>query len=71
MKRDYKNKRMRAAPVNKREDQSGKPEDKIKIFLSGIHREEAERIARLMNISLEELIQRYIAQMVADRRWPV
>ena len=70
MKNQYKNKRIRAAPVDRSAPQKGRPEDKIKIYLSGPHRERAEKIAANMQISIEELIQRYISQMVADNRWP-
>jgi len=72
MKKTYKNRAMRTE-VNeplKRDSTKGKDQDKIKIYLGGPHREAAERIAKRMNLSLEELIQRYISQMVADNRWP-
>ena len=70
MKKDYKNKAMRSAPVNRSTPQKGNAKDKIKIFLSGPHRERAEKIADKMGVSLEVLIERYISQMVADNRWP-
>ena len=70
MKKDYKNRAVRAAPVNRAKPQAGDPKDRIKIYLSGPHRAQAEKIAAKLNISLEALIERYISQMVADRRWP-
>ena len=70
MKKTYKNRAMRSAPVDRAKPAAGKAEDKIKIYLGPPHREVAEKIAKDMQISLEELIQRYIAQMLADRRWP-
>jgi len=70
MKKNYKNRAMRSAPVDRSVPQTGDPKDKIKIYLSGPHRERAEKIAANMQISIEELIQRYISQMVADNRWP-
>tara|TARA_A100000172_G_C2987781_1_gene91673 strand:- start:165 stop:380 length:216 start_codon:yes stop_codon:yes gene_type:complete len=70
MKKNYKNRAMRSAPVDRSVPQAGKPEDRIKIYLSGPHRERAEKIAEKMQMSIEDLIQRYISQMVADNRWP-
>ena len=72
MKKNYKNRAMRteANEPLKRDSAKGKDQDKIKIYLGGPHRDAAERIAKRMNLSLEELIQRYISQMVADNRWP-
>ena len=72
MKKNYKNRAMRteANELLKRDSAKGKDQDKIKIYLGGPHRDAAERIAKRMNLSLEELIQRYISQMVADNRWP-
>jgi len=70
MKKTYKNRAMRSAPVDRAKPAAGKAEDRIKIYLGRPHREVAEKIAKDMEISLEELIQRYIAQMLADRRWP-
>ena len=70
MKKDYKNRAMRSAPVDRKKPKAGKAEDRIKIYLGGSHREEAEKIAAKMGVSLESLIERYICQMVADRRWP-
>ena len=70
MKKTYKNRAMRSAPVDRTKPAAGKAEDKIKIYLGPPHREIAEKIAKDMQISLEELIQRYISQMLADRRWP-
>lgn len=70
MKKTYKNRAMRSAPVDRAKPAAGKAEDKIKIYLGPPHREVAEKIAIDMQISLEELIQRYISQMLADRRWP-
>lgn len=70
MKKTYKNRAMRSAPVDRAKPAAGKAEDRIKIYLGPPHREVAEKIAKDMQISLEELIQRYICQMLADRRWP-
>ena len=70
MKKTYKNRAIRSAPVDRAKPAAGKAEDKIKIYLGPPHREVAEKIAKDMQISLEELIQRYICQMLADRRWP-
>lgn len=72
MKKTYKNRAMRTEanePI-KPSNPQGRNQDKIKIYLGGPHREAAERIAKRMGLSLEELIQRYISQMVADNRWP-
>ena len=70
MKKNYKNRAMRSAPVDRAKPKAGRPEDKVLIYLSGLQREQAEKIAAKMGLSLEDLIQRYITQMVADRRWP-
>ena len=70
MKKTYKNRAMRSAPVDRSKPVTGDPKNRIKIYLGAPHRQIAEKIAKDMQISLEELIQRYIAQMVADRRWP-
>lgn len=70
MKKTYKNRAMRSAPVDRAKPPAGKAQDKIRIYLGPPHREQAERIAAKMGVSLESLIERYIAQMVADRRWP-
>lgn len=72
MKKNYKNRAMRveANEQIKESSSTGKPEQKIRIFLGPPHRAQAERIAKRMNLSLEQLIERYIAQMVADNRWP-
>ncbi len=71
MKKNYKNKAMRSAPVNRDlPKKAGIPENKIKIYLSKLQKDEAEKIADKMQISLDDLIQRYISQMLADRRWP-
>tara|TARA_R100000655_G_scaffold93205_1_gene134463 strand:+ start:2044 stop:2265 length:222 start_codon:yes stop_codon:yes gene_type:complete len=72
VKKTYKNRAMRTVANEsvKTEDVKGDNKDKIKIYLGGTHRELAEQIAKKMHVSLEELIQRYIAQMVADNRWP-
>ncbi len=73
MKKTYKNRAMRtegSEPLKTGGGPKGRNQDKIKIYLGGPHREAAERIAKRMGLSLEELIQRYISQMVADNRWP-
>ena len=58
------------APVDRDVPKPGRAKDRIKIYLSSPHREQAEKIAQKMGLSLEALIERYICQMVADRRWP-
>lgn len=72
MKKNYKNRAMRTEdgePI-RQSSSVGKPKDKIRIYLGEPHRERAEQIAKRMNLSLEQLIERYISQMVADGRWP-
>jgi hypothetical protein len=72
MKKNYKNRAMRTEanePI-RQSSPTGKPENKIRIYLGPPHRERAEQIAKRMNLSLEQLIERYICQMVADGRWP-
>lgn len=72
MKKNYKNRAMRTEDNEKirQSSSTGKTQDKIRIYLGAPHREKAEEIAKRLNISLEQLIERYISQMVADNRWP-
>ena len=70
MKKTYKNRAMRTPKQPIESPIAGKPEDKIKIYLGNPHREIAQRIADTMGVSLEDLISRYVAQMVADNRFP-
>ena len=70
MKKTYKNRAMRTKPEEQPPPKAGDARDKIKVYLGGAHRERAQRIADKMGVSLEELISRYVAEMVADNRWP-
>tara|TARA_R100000152_G_C6775339_1_gene203693 strand:- start:1197 stop:1412 length:216 start_codon:yes stop_codon:yes gene_type:complete len=70
MKRTYKNRAMRAETEEKPVKNTGTHKDKIKIYLGPIHREKAKQIADRLNLSIEDLLERYITQMLADNIWP-
>ena len=70
MMNTYKNKAIRSKKQVAPKKNSGTHKDKIKLYLGPIHKEKAKQIADKLGLSIEDLLERYITQMLADNKWP-